>query len=383
MTSRPRLVTVDHLWSGRWAGRTVLRLDAHGVAPAGREEARGAVAHLLPHLPGTVLAPFTDSHVHLGLVDAAQLPAGGISRVVDLGWDPAVAATWLAPTDEGPEVRIAGGLLAAPGGYPARASWAPARATLAVRGLTASGRARRARTLVQRMHDLGATIVKVTLNADVGPVLDDAALRAVVDAAHDVGLPVTAHVQGVGQAARALAAGVDQFAHAPFSERLDDDLVAALAAATTWVSTLAIHDGATHETAFDNVARFRAAGGRVLYGTDLGNGDQRIGVSAPELRALGRAGLGLAALLGALAPDAVHGGAPAAPTAAPEEADATTLRLPDRRVTWIPSAPGASGSPDERAAWLASARAVTADELAALAGPPVPHPTSDRPQEAP
>jgi len=382
MDPRPRLVTVDHLWSGRWAGRSVLRLDAHGVAPAGREEARGAVARLLPHLPGTVLAPFTDSHVHLGLVDGARLPAGGISKVVDLGWDPGVAATWLAPTDDGPEVRIAGGLLAAPGGYPSRSGWAPARATLAVRGLTASGRARRARTLVHRMRDLGASIVKVTLHAEAGPVLDDAALRAVVDAAHDVGLPVTAHVQGVGQAARALAAGVDQFAHAPSGELLDDDLLGALAATTTWVSTLAIHEGATHEAAVENVARFRAAGGRVLYGTDLGNGEQRVGVSEPELRALGRAGLGLAALLGALAPDAVHGGAPAAPTAATGDA-AGAPRLPDRRVTWIPHPPGASGSPDERAAWLASARAVTADELAALAGPPAPPPPGGPPQEAP
>ena len=362
MDQEARLVTVDHAWSGRWSGRSLLRLDAHGVVFAGSADAHDAdtlAGAELPHVPGTVLAPFTDSHVHLGLVDAAQLPVGGISRVVDLGWDPAIAQGWLGRSgrDGWPEVTIAGGLITAPGGYPSRAGWAPPRASLAAGGLRASTRLRRAARLVERQHALGASIVKVALNSDVGPVLDDATLGAVVDAAHGLDLLVVAHVQGVGQAARAADAGVDRLAHTPFSERLDDDLIARLAASTTWVSTLDIHGhglgGVAHETAVDNLSRFRAAGGRVLYGTDLGNGDLPLGVNERELRAMGRAGFGLAGLLDALAPDVAEpaGGA----------------RLPFTRVTWIADAPRASASSDERAAWLARATALTADELLAVA----------------
>ncbi|ROS51419.1 amidohydrolase [Frigoribacterium sp. PhB24] len=383
MDQEARLVTVDHAWSGRWSGRSVLRLDSHGVVFAGPADAHDADTPAgagLPHVPGTVLAPFTDSHVHLGLIDAARLPVGGISRVVDLGWDPAVARGWLGRSgrDGWPEVSVAGGLITAPGGYPSRSGWAPPRASLAVGGLRASTRLRRAARLVEQQHALGASVVKVTLNTDAGPVLDDATLRAVVDAAHGLDLPVVAHAQGVGQAARAADAGVDRFAHTPFSERLDDDLIARLAASTTWVSTLDIHgrggaqgvakrpatpaprEPATEGqgrsaflTAVDNLSRFRAAGGRVLYGTDLGNGDLPLGVNERELRALGRAGLGLAGLLDALAPDVA------------EPADGA--RLPFTRVTWIADAPRASASSDERAAWLARATALTADELLAVA----------------
>ncbi|MBF4601135.1 amidohydrolase [Frigoribacterium sp. VKM Ac-1396] len=384
MDQEARLVTVDHAWSGRWSGRSLLRLDAHGVVFAGPADAHDADALVgaeLPHVPGTVLAPFTDSHVHLGLVDAAHLPAGGIARVVDLGWDPAVARGWLdrSGRDGWPEVSVAGGLVTAPGGYPSRSGWAPPRAALAVGGLRASTRLRRAARVVGQQHALGATVVKVALNSDVGPVLDDATLAAVVDAAHGFGLPVVAHVQGAGQAARALEAGVDRFAHTPFSERLDDDLIARLAASTTWISTLDIHGprgaaqgvakrsatpaprepatevpgGSAFLTAVDNLSRFRTAGGRVLYGTDLGNGDLPLGVNERELRAMGRAGFGLAGLLEALAPDVAEptGGA----------------RLPFTRVTWIADAPRASASSDERAAWLAGATALTADELLGVA----------------
>jgi len=68
---------------------------------------------------------------------------------------------------------------------------------------------------------------------------------------------------------------------------------------------------------------------------------------------MGRAGFGLAGLLEALAPDVTEptGGA----------------RLPFARVTWIADALRASAPSDERAAWLAGATALTADELLGVA----------------
>ncbi|GAA4671855.1 amidohydrolase family protein [Frondihabitans cladoniiphilus] len=329
------LVAVDEAWFGSWRGPSILRLTNGLISYDGPADAsdRG-----VPRLDGTVLAPFTDSHVHLGLIDAARLPGGGISRVVDLGWDPAVASTWLAPRPSWPDVALAGGLLGAPDGYPSRSGWAPPEAALPVS--TASD----AERVLSEMRDLGATVAKISLNAEAGPVWDDAVLAAVVDIAHALALPVAAHVQGRGQAARALTAGVDLFAHTPFSEKLTDDLIERLAEATTWISTLDIHGhgagGRTFRLAVDNLRRFHAAGGRVRYGTDLGNGPLPVGLNGRELDALRTAGLDGDALLTSLV--------------------ATDADEPSRRLTFVPTPRPPAG---ELIPWLLTATAPTADDL--------------------
>ena len=345
MTQEARFVTVDHAWSGAWSRRSVVRLTDEIELLGPPHTAHDGI----PHLPGTLLSPFTDSHVHLGLVDPLLLGPGGIARVDDLGWDPDTASLWpehgrLDP--RWPEVRVAGGLLCPPGGYPSRSAWAPDTASVVVANPAAARRA------VERMHDLGAALVKITLNSDVGPVFDDTTLRAIVDAAAEHVMTTTAHVQGVGQARRALAAGVDRFAHTPFSERLDDELIERLAARTSWISTLDIHGhgrgGAVHDVAVANLARFRTAGGHVLYGTDLGNGDLPVGVNERELRDLQRAGLGLDELLHALVAGVPLGGV--------GEGGRGTAH-----ATWIPTPP--PDDPAEAPAWLATAVVTTPDTL--------------------
>jgi hypothetical protein len=66
----------------------------------------------------------------------------------------------------------------------------------------------------------------------------------------------------------------------------------AVEAGQAWVSTLDIHGygtpSADQDRAVDNLARFRAAGGRVLYGTDLGNGPLPPTLNLREDRAAGR-----------------------------------------------------------------------------------------------
>jgi len=54
------------------------------------------------------------------------------------------------------------------------------------------------------------------------------------------------------------------------------------------------------ELASDNLARFHAAGGRVLYGTDLGNGPLPVGLNRREIEALLDAGLSPDAVITAL-----------------------------------------------------------------------------------
>lgn len=229
---------------------------------------------------------FTDFHVHLELVDPGTVARGGLARVLDLGSAGAVSAGSV-------EVVRAGKLLTAVGGYPSTRPWAAG-------GLFREVADDEADAAVAEQVTAGAAVIKIALNVDAGPVWSDDTLAAVVSAAHSAGRKVIAHVEGDGQSARAAAAGVDAFAHTPFTERLDDALVARLAASTTWISTLRIHTRRDRETAIDNLRRFRMAGGVILYGTDMGNGPSSGGVERDELEALVEAGLTLDDLVAAL-----------------------------------------------------------------------------------
>lgn len=281
------LFTVDECWLNGWRGASALEAGANGIRLATGPEHAGKPAR---HLAGTVFPGFVDSHVHLGLVDATELFAGGIAAVDDLGWDPHECSQW--KNMPGPTVRYAGAFITAPGGYPVGREWAPEASTAEV---DSAGEAREA---IDNQLALGASFIKVTLNADAGPTLDDTTLHAAVGHAHVRGREVVAHVQGAGQAQRAFEAGVDRLAHTPWTERLDDSLLAAMAGprarsltgAQTWVSTLDIHSrGDLTEdfvTARDNLRRFHAYGGTIIYGTDLGNGPLPVGINERELRAL-------------------------------------------------------------------------------------------------
>ncbi|GAA0993052.1 amidohydrolase family protein [Subtercola frigoramans] len=276
-----------------FVGASVFRLNdgvVAYVAPVG--EATVAPTEVVAHLPGTLFGGFSDSHVHLGLIDPAGLAPGGVARVVDLGWMPDLK------TDYGIDVAFAGAFLTAPGGYPSRQSWAPEGACLEIRTADESARA------LARLAAAGASVIKLTLNSVAGPVFDDALLEAIIRQAHALGVPVVAHAEGEGQAWRAAQAGVDYFAHTPFTERLTDDQLASIATTAAFISTLDIHGYGTptpgFEIALDNLARFAALGGRVVYGTDLGNGPLPVGLNERELGALAAAGLGQQALVSAL-----------------------------------------------------------------------------------
>lgn len=219
-----------------------------------------------------------DHHVHLQLIDPTGL-GDSLVGVVDLGSGPD-----LVVDQPGLRVDHAGCFLTAPGGYPSDRTWAPRGSVRPVADATDAALA------VSEQKARGASVVKVTLHAGAGPVFDLEVLRAVVAAAAP--LPVVAHAEGPGMVELALAGGCDALAHTPWTERLDDHLVTAAAARQKWISTLAIHDGTPGlDIALDNLARFHAAGGQVLYGTDLGNGDLPLGLNQRELDLLALAGL--------------------------------------------------------------------------------------------
>jgi hypothetical protein len=213
-----------------------------------------------------------------------------LARVLDLGWDPAALVALRRP---GIEVLWAGTFLTARGGYPSTRAWAPPGS------VTPLASAEEAVAAVDRQRDaLGAHVIKVALNSDAGPVLRDDVLRAIVGRAHETGMAVVAHVEGEGQAERAFLAGVDAFAHTPWTHLLPSDLLREMVGRVRWISTIAIHDSPT--VAMDNLARFVALGGDVVYGTDLGNGTTTADLSLPEVAALREAGLEGLRLLGAL-----------------------------------------------------------------------------------
>jgi imidazolonepropionase-like amidohydrolase len=257
-------------------------------------------------MPGAV-----DHHVHIGLSDPRAVLRGGVTEVRDLAWPPEdifpLSDISQATDFDGPVVLAAGPMITAPGGYPSRAGWCPEGGWVEVRD------ADQAVAAVATVAGHDAAVVKVALNAEAGPTLSDASLVAICEAAHQRSLGVTAHVQGRGQTERALGAGVDELAHCPWTERLSDDLVAAVARRMALVTTLDIHSfgRATPEldTATDNLRRFVAAGGRVRYGTDLGNGPIPPGIHVGEVRHLLDAGLGVDAVLRSMAGGTLRKGA--------------------------------------------------------------------------
>jgi imidazolonepropionase-like amidohydrolase len=279
---------------------------------------------------GFLMPGAADRHVHIGLADPGAVLLGGVTAVRDLAWPPEVifplADASELSTFNGPLIRAAGPMITAPGGYPTADRWAPPGTGLEIRG------AEEAATAVEVLADRGAAAIKVSLNAEAGPTPTDAELAATVQAAGERGLPVTAHVQGVGQAERALGAGVSEFAHCPWSERLSESVLEAAAKAVRIVSTLDIWSfgNVTPElrTAADNMARFRAAGGTVVYGTDLGNGAIPPGIDVREVLLL-RETVGMTAdeILEALVAGPLESGRPAdliAPARDPRE-DLTAL----------------------------------------------------------
>jgi len=220
----------------------------------------------------------------MSLADPGAVLLGGVTAVRDLAWVPEeifpLADASELPSYTGPLIRAVGPMLTAPGGYPIGDDWAPPGAGRELRG------PEDAHAVVAELASLGATAIKVSLNAEAGPTPSDVELAAIVESAHGRDLLVTAHVEGVGQAARAIGAGIDEFAHAPWSERLSDALIEAAARTMRVVSTLDILSfgdvTAELRTACENLVRFRAAGGTFVYGTDLGNGPIPPGIHVRE-----------------------------------------------------------------------------------------------------
>lgn len=270
-----------------------------------REEIAAPAEATLIEASGLTIAPgFIDAHVHMGFYEPAEVVRGGVTTARDLAWPPELIFPLVAesrrPDFIGPKLLAAGPMLTADGGYPTRAGWAPTGTGRVV------GSPDEARMAVAEVAERGAAIVKVALNAAAGPTLDLLTLRQIVGSAHERGLRVTAHITGLAELEKALDAGVDELAHMLMSaESIPDPMIARMVKQdVTVVPTLAVRHGRDRRIAINNLKRFRAAGGKVVYGTDLGNDGPRPGIDKKEVTAMAEAGMSPHAIIASATVDA-------------------------------------------------------------------------------
>jgi imidazolonepropionase-like amidohydrolase len=279
------------LGPGRMVEEAQIVLDGGHVTYAG-DATRIEHADRELGFDGFLMPAVADRHVHIELSHPTDVLAGGVTAVRDLAWPPErifpLADASEMPSFDGPLILAAGPMLTAPGGYPTQDRWAPPGTGREVTS------AEDATGAVEELVRSGAAAIKVSLNVEAGPTPSDAELAAICDAAHAAELPVTVHAQGRGQVERALGAGVDELAHTPWT-RLSDDVIQTAATRLRIVSTLDIlsfgRDTPEIRTALDNLRRFHVAGGQVVYGTDLGNGEVPPGIHEREARLMAEAGM--------------------------------------------------------------------------------------------
>ncbi|WP_331772741.1 amidohydrolase family protein (plasmid) [Embleya sp. NBC_00888] len=297
------VIDADAGWFGadRLERRARVLVNRNGVRRLPRDASIPRSARRV-RVEGVLVPGLVDHHVHTDQIDVRALLRSGIAAVRDLGAQPRYVFDLArrARHDPGlPRVIPAGPFLTAPGGYPTDRPWAQEGSCRIIRDPDDAAAA------VRDLAAQGARLIKVAMNADAGPVLGDAELKTVVHAAESAGLRVISHAQGAGQVESALRAGCHELAHTPFTHRLSDATVEALAARMAWTSTVDIHgwgkDTEERRTALDNLRRFHQAGGLVRYGTDLGNGPLPAAVNIRELKALTEAGLSPAQLLRSIA----------------------------------------------------------------------------------
>ena len=214
---------------------------------------------------GFLMPAAADRHVHIELGDPVAMLQRGVAAVRDLAW-PTDRIFGLAETSEVPGLQRPADPCSRPDAH--RSRRVPDGRELGARGhgprgddpRRGRGRGDRARRAGRR-GDQGVAERRGRADA----LRRRPSPRSATRRARPT-IPVTAHAQGEGQVERALGAGVDELAHAPWTDRLGDDAIAMAAERMRWVSTLVDprarrrHAGAAHR------ARQRAAvprGGRV------------------------------------------------------------------------------------------------------------------------
>jgi imidazolonepropionase-like amidohydrolase len=282
----------------------------------------------------TITAAFWNTHVHLmepalqgaSTAPAVQLGEGlhqlatrwGFAHVVDTGSDlsnsAALRRRLAAGELRGPSLRLAG-----MGGVPVGGQPVYIPFPLPTLGTPAEGTA-----AVQALLDGGADAIKLMTASVVAnppsPVMPVPVVRAVTTAAHARGALVIAHPTNLAGVLAARDGGVDILAHTapqdgPWTAEQASSLVRAGMSLTPTLSLWRLEIPVAkiadrfEAAAIDQVRSFAAAGGTLLFGTDVGYRPEHDPTAEHQL--LARAGLSFAARLAMLttAPAARFGAA--------------------------------------------------------------------------
>jgi imidazolonepropionase-like amidohydrolase len=144
-----------------------------------------------------------------------------------------------------------------------------------------------ARQQIAELVEAGADVIKIAFSSGL-PSLSPEEAAAIVETAHEYGIPVTAHATNPRELAWALDAGVDDVAHMSEQRVHNRVLARMVGAGVYWVPTLE----ALRIDESDNLAGFIQAGGQVALGTDAGYlSGLEIGMPTDEIALMQKAGM--------------------------------------------------------------------------------------------
>jgi imidazolonepropionase-like amidohydrolase len=280
--------------------------DAAIIIQKGRIAAVGARAQVkipdgakIIDVQGATLLPgFINAHVHQGYSEQ-NLKAwaqGGVTTVRDLGATPAddlfSRRDALLKDKLNARLVAAGPMMTVPDGYP-MVPWGMA-------GLIVAS-PQDAAVKVNQLLDSGADVIKIALESGGSfqrsiPVLSAQEARAIVQAAHQRGGWVSAHVLRTQDLTRALDAGVDDIAHM-VEDPLPDPLIERMVKNDVyWVPTLELWKRVGQQTdkrSVANLRRFVQGGGKVALGTDYAGyaAEFDLGLPVTEIELMQEAGM--------------------------------------------------------------------------------------------
>jgi imidazolonepropionase-like amidohydrolase len=169
-----------------------------------------------------------------------------------------------------------------------------------------------AREKTNAILDSGADLIKITFEDRIRgpqPLLPVADAQAIVAAAHDRGVPVSAHISLAKHLKMAIEAGVDDVAHM-ITDRLPDELIPQMVQKKIyWVPTLELWNGVGQSANMpDNLRRFIAGGGQVALGTDYAGYSIHfeLGLPITEIELMHKAGMTPMQIIVAATKNAAH-----------------------------------------------------------------------------
>jgi imidazolonepropionase-like amidohydrolase len=249
------------------------------------EVAIPADARLVELAQMTILPGFINTHVHnaYNKRHLRMWAQAGVTTVRDVGAPyPGVYFLLRDRLNADPQyarVVAAGPLVTVPNGYPISGNDFPS--------LTVNF-PDDARQKISQLIDEGADVIKITLTIDFPPTLSLEEATAIVETAHERGIPVTVHATRLRDLRRALDAGVDDIAHIVVDHVPDEVIQQMVQAGVSWSPTLDALDG----QGSDNLRRFVQAGGRVALSNDAGYlPGLEIGMPVREIELMEAAGM--------------------------------------------------------------------------------------------